>query len=228
MALPKPVTLPRHPTDLCTTLQVNPPTGDHPVSSARQTEHPIHPLFTQRWSPRAFTGEAISEEQLLMLLEAARWAPSAYNAQPWRWIHVRRDTAHWAPIFESLVEFNQGWAQHAAALLVLVSAKQAVFPGKPAAAPNAWHSFDSGAAWASLAFQATLSGLASHAMAGFDEPRLREAIQLPETHAIETVIAVGKPGRPDRLPEALLARENPNGRLPLADVAFEGRFKSNS
>ena len=196
------------------------------MSSTRQAEHPIHPLFTQRWSPRAFTGEPITEEQLLTLLEAARWAPSAYNAQPWRWIHVRRDTPHWRPILESLVEFNQGWAQHAAALLVLVSAKQAVFPGKPAAAPNAWHSFDCGAAWASLAFQATLSGLASHAMAGFDEPRLRAAIQLPETHAIETVIAVGKPGRQDRLPEALLARESPNERLPLADVAFEGHFQS--
>lgn len=195
------------------------------MSQSRQAEHPIHPLFTQRWSPRAFTGDSITEGQLLTLLEAARWAPSAYNAQPWRWIHVRRDSPSWNPILASLVEFNQGWAQHAAALVVLVSARQAVFPGKTEATPNAWHSFDSGAAWASLAFQATLSGLASHAMAGFDEPSLREAIGLPQTHAIETVIAIGVPGRQDRLPETLRSRESPNARLPLADIAFEGRFK---
>ncbi|WP_304303655.1 nitroreductase family protein, partial [Pseudacidovorax intermedius] len=77
------------------------------MSTPRQPAHPIDPLFTERWSPRAFTEEAIPEPALMSLLEAARWAPLAYNVQPWRFIYARRDTAAWQPIFDSLVEFNQ-------------------------------------------------------------------------------------------------------------------------
>lgn len=194
------------------------------MTQARTPDHPINPLFTDRWSPRAFTGEAIPEAALLSTLEAARWAPSAYNAQPWRFIYVRRDTASWLPVFDTLVEFNQGWAQRAAALVVIVSARQAVFPGTTDAAPNAWHSFDSGAAWASLAFQATLSGWSAHGMAGFDADRLRQAVAIPDAYAIETVVAIGKRGDKGVLPEGLQARETPNGRLPLAQLAAEGRF----
>jgi len=194
------------------------------MTQARTPDHPINALFTDRWSPRAFTGEAIPEPVLLSMLEAARWAPSAYNAQPWRFIYARRDTASWLPVFDTLVEFNQGWAQRAAALVVIVSARQAVFPGKTDAAPNAWHSFDSGAAWASIAFQATLSGWSAHGMAGFDADRLRQALGIPGDYAIETVIAIGKRGDKGVLPEGLQARETPNGRLPLAQLAAEGRF----
>lgn len=194
------------------------------MTQARTPDHPIDTLFTDRWSPRAFTGEAIPEPVLLSMLEAARWAPSAYNAQPWRFIYARRDTASWLPVFDTLVEFNQGWAQRAAALVVIVSARQAVFPGKTDAAPNAWHSFDSGAAWASIAFQATLSGWSAHGMAGFDADRLRQALGIPGDYAIETVIAIGKRGDKGVLPEGLQARETPNGRLPLAQLAAEGRF----
>jgi len=194
------------------------------MTQARTPDHPIDTLFTDRWSPRAYTGEAIPEAALLSTLEAARWAPSAYNAQPWRFIYARRDTASWQPIFDTLVEFNQGWAQRAAALVVIVSARQAVFPGAAAAAPNAWHSFDSGAAWASIAFQATLSGWSAHGMAGFDADRLRKAAAIPEDYAIETVVAIGKRGDKGVLPEGLQAREMPNGRLPLAKLAAEGRF----
>ena len=194
------------------------------MTQARQPDHPIHALFTDRWSPRAFTGESIPEASLLSLLEAARWAPSAYNAQPWRFIYARRDTASWQPIFDSLVEFNQGWAQRAAALVVIVSARQTVFPGKTELTPNAWHSFDSGAAWASIAFQATLGGWSAHGMAGFDADRLRQAAHIPDTHAVETVVAIGKRGDKDVLPEGLRGRESPNGRLPLTQLAAEGRF----
>jgi len=194
------------------------------MSQARNTEHSIHPLFTDRWSPRAFTGETISEAALLPLLEAARWAPSAYNAQPWRFIYARRDTPAWTPIFDTLIEFNQGWAQRAAALIVVVSAKETIFRGKEAAEPNPTHSFDTGAAWASLAFQATLSGWSAHGMAGFKADALRQAVGLPEGFSIEAVVAVGKRGDKGVLPEGLQAGETPNGRLPLAKIVSEGRF----
>lgn len=194
------------------------------MSQIRQPAHPIHPLFTDRWSPRAYSGEAISTPELLTLLEAARWAPSAYNAQPWRFVYARRDSPAWQAIFDSLIEFNQGWAQRAAALVVVVSAKDATFPGAADAAPNPWHAFDAGAAWASLAFQATLSGWSAHGMAGFDADALRAAVDLPQTYAIQTVVAIGRRGDKSVLPEALQAREVPNDRYPLALLAAEGRF----
>ena len=194
------------------------------MTSPRQTTHPVDKLFTQRWSPRAFTGEAIPAAQLLTLLEAARWAPSAYNAQPWRFVFAHRDTASWQPIFDTLIAFNQSWAAQAAALVVVTSAKQAQFPGKEGLSPNPSHSFDTGAAWASLAFQATLSGWAAHAIAGFDAERLRQAIGVPESHAIEAVVVIGKQGDKSQLPEGLQQRETPNTRLELAQLVSEGRF----
>jgi len=196
------------------------------MSAPRTPDHPIDPLFTNRWSPRAFAGTALPEHALLSLLEAARWAPSSYNAQPWRFVYARRDTAAWAPIFASLVEFNQGWAQHAAALVVVISAEQAVFPGAEAAVPNASHAFDAGAAWASLAFQATLSGWAAHAMAGFDAEALQSAIGLPEGYVIHAVVAIGRPGDKTALPDYLQPMEQPSGRKPLGALAAEGRFGS--
>lgn len=169
----------------------------------------------------------IPESLLMSLLEVARWAPSAYNAQPWRFIYVRRETASWKPIFDTLVEFNQGWAQRAAALVVIASARQAVFPGANVAEPNLGHSFDSGAAWASIAFQATLSGWAAHGMAGFDSDRLRQAAAIPGTYSVETVVAIGKRGDKGVLPEGMQSREMPNDRLPLTRLAAEGRFNFN-
>lgn len=196
------------------------------MSAPRIADYPVHSMFTERWSPRAFSGEPIPEADLFTLLEAARWAPSAYNAQPWRFVYVRRDTESWQPVFESLVEFNRGWAQRASALVVVASAIEATFPGREAAAPNPWHAFDAGAAWANLALQASLSGWAAHAMAGFDAHALRKVIALPQDYAIQTVIAIGR--RADRgvLPEALQAREVPNERRSLLETVSEGRFSA--
>ena len=194
------------------------------MTPARKPDHDIHTLFTDRWSPRAYTGEAMPDADLQKMLEAARWAPSAYNLQPWRFVYAHRDTASWQPIFDNLIEFNRGWAQRAAALVVLVSARAAVRPGATEATPNASHSFDTGAAWASLAFQATLLGWSAHGMAGFDGDGLRSALSIPEGYAIEAVIAIGKQGDKGVLPEGLQAREMPSGRLPLAQLASEGKF----
>lgn len=198
------------------------------MSDSRHPEYPIDAAFTDRWSPRAFTGEAIEEATLLGFLEAARWAPSAYNAQPWRFVYARRDTPAWVPIFESLVPFNQSWAQRASALVVVISARQWVPPGKSAPEPIATHAFDTGAAWGSLALQATLAGWYSHGMAGYDRAALAERLQVPESFHIEAVIAIGRRGDAAVLPEALQAREIPSQRRPLAEVAAEGQFSFKS
>lgn len=194
------------------------------VQPQRQSGHPIDPLFTRRWSPRAFTGDPIDEPTLLGFLEAARWAPSGYNAQPWRFIYGRRGTPGWPPILASLSEYNAGWAQRASALVLVLSRTWWVPPGKSEAQPLPTHSFDAGAAWASLAFQATLAGWHAHGIGGFDKARLRTDLEIPDEYALEAVIALGRLGDKAVLPEALQAREAPNARLTLAEIAADGRF----
>jgi nitroreductase len=194
------------------------------TATTRTTEHAIAPLFTDRWSSRAFSGERMDEATLLSLLEAARWAPSASNTQPWRFVYALADTAAWQPIFGSLMAFNQGWAAPAAALVVVLSKQTTVAPGKTEAGPAPWHAFDAGAAWASLAFQAHLSGWVTHAMGGFDADALRAALNVPADVSIHAVVAVGKRGDKASLPEPLQAREVPNGRLPLAQIATAGSY----
>jgi len=194
------------------------------MSQTRTAEHPIDPLFLTRWSPRAFTGEAIPEAMLLSFIEAARWAPSASNIQPWRFLYGHAGTPAFQTIFEGLIGFNQGWAAKASALVVVLSKKTSVAPGQSEAKPNAWHSFDAGAAWASFAFQAHLAGWATHGMGGFEPAKLREALGVPDDVAIEAVVAVGKRGDKAMLPEGLQARETPNDRLPLAQIAVAGRY----
>jgi nitroreductase len=191
----------------------------------RTADYPINPLFTDRWSPRSFTNEALSHEQVLTLLEAARWAPSASNVQPWRFVYALRGTAHWDGIFQALVPFNQRWAQSAGALIVVASTTTLVLSGKTEATPNPWHAFDAGAAWAQLGLQAVHSGLAAHAAGGFDGDKLRQAIELPDDLAIHAVVIVGKRGPREALPADLAAREEPNGRNALGTLAFEGKFR---
>jgi nitroreductase len=192
--------------------------------SERLPEHPIDSQFTQRWSPRAFTGESIDEATLLRFLEAARWAPSGFNAQPWRFIYGRTGTPAWAPIFNTLSAYNQGWAQRASALVLVLSQTDWQAPGRDAPAPNITHAFDAGAAWAYLALQATLSGWHAHGIGGFDRDAARLALGIPSGYDLHAVIAIGRRGDKAVLSEALQAREAPNARLPLSQLAAEGRF----
>ncbi len=130
------------------------------TSNGREASYPISPLFLDRWSPRSLTGETISETDLLTILEAARWAPSAYNSQPWRFLYARREGAAWAQYLGLLNEFNQGWAKRASAIVVLLSRKTFVPAGASEEKPSYSHSFDAGAAWANLALQAAqLAGM---------------------------------------------------------------------
>jgi nitroreductase len=194
---------------------------DGSESRMPEVEHPVDELFLDRWSPRAMSGESISEEELLTLFEAARWAPSSYNNQPWRILYARRDTEHWPAFFGLLVEGNQTWAKDAAALLLFVSKETFDFNGKP----YPTHSFDTGAAWENLALQATLMGLVAHGMQGFDYERARAELNIPEGFRVEAMAAVGRPGDPARLPEQLREREAPSDRKPLSEVTCEGAFR---
>ncbi|SFP98808.1 Nitroreductase [Geopseudomonas sagittaria] len=190
----------------------------------RVATHAIDPQFIERWSPRAFTGEDIPEATLLGFIEAARWAPSAYNAQPWRFLYARRDSADWQRYLDLLVEANCGWAQHASALLVIVSKTTFVPPGKSEEQPAASHAFDTGAAWGFFALQAHLAGWHTHAMAGFDKELARRELKIPDGYEVHAMVAVGKRGDAASLPEALQARETPSPRLALEAIAAEGEF----
>lgn len=196
-------------------------------SNTRTSTYPIDPIFLERWSPRAFDRDAvISDQDLMTLFEAAHWAPSSFNSQPWRFIYARKDTPQWSRLFDLLVPMNQGWAAGASALVVLVSANTAQLPGAPGPAPSYTHSLDAGAAWAYLALQATRLGWYAHAMAGFDVERTYQALDVPKTYRVETIIAIGRIGDKSQLPPPLQEREQPNGRLPVEELVMEGGFQS--
>lgn len=193
-------------------------------TTPRITTHAIDPQFLERWSPRAFTDEIIPEATLLGFIEAARWAPSAYNSQPWRFLYARRDGADWPRYLGLLNEFNRGWAQHASALLVIVSKTTFVAAGKSEAQPAPSHAFDTGAAWGFFALQAHLSGWHTHAMTGFDKDLARAELKIPTGYEIHAMVAVGRRGDAANLPEPLQARETPSPRLALEAIAAAGDF----
>lgn len=192
----------------------------------RNADRDIEPLFLERWSPRAFTEEEIGREELFKLFEAARWAPSAHNAQPWRFIYARRGDANWERLLGLLNPFNASWAKQAAALVAVVSKPTLLPPGKDAEVANYSHSFDAGAAWALLALQASRLGWQAHGMSGFDHERAATELALPEGYRPEAIVAIGRPGDKSRLPEALRARETPSQREPIASRVFEGVFSA--
>jgi len=194
------------------------------TDNPRVADHPIAQVFLDRWSPRAFTGEAIPQSVLFTILEAARWSPSSYNSQPWRFLYATRDNAHWDKFLHLLNEFNQSWAKTASAIVFVVSETTMVAPGVDARVPSHSHSFDAGAAWMALALQATMLGWSTHAMVGIEMEKIKTELKVPDGYRIEAGIIIGKQGPKDQLPEFLQAREMPSPRKPLADIAFEGGF----
>lgn len=188
----------------------------------RQADYPINPLFLNRWSQRALSGEPIPDEVLFTFLEAARWSPSGGNTQPWRFLYAKRDSSHWADFLGLLNERNQSWAQRASALVLVLSARTRNTQG--GSAPLRSHSFDTGAAWSALALQARLSGWSARGIGGFDHERARELLHVPDNYQVEIAIAIGRPADKSVLPEALREAEQPTIRLPLKDLVAEGRF----
>jgi len=190
----------------------------------RTADHEIEPLFLQRWSPRAFTGEPIPEPELSRIFEAARWAPSSSNVQPWRFLYARRDTPFWPKFLGLLSATNQLWAQHTAVLIVALSKATRQPASGGASMPSHSHSFDCGAAWLSMALQATAMGWHAHGMGGFDIPRAAIELNVPADYRVEAAIAIGRRGDKSSLPEPMQARETPNTREPISFFAFEGGF----
>jgi nitroreductase len=192
--------------------------------NARKADHKVAKMFIDRWSPRAFSDHRISDEELFSLFEAARWAPSAYNAQPWRFAYAKAGEAQFETMQNLLVPGNASWAKKAAALVFLASKSTLVPPGATAEQPSYSHSFDAGAAWAYLALQAADMGWCAHAMVGFDHGRARTQLNVPEGWRLECAIAIGKRGDAASLPEALRARETPNQRASCDSFCFHGAF----
>jgi len=198
-------------------LQPTIPTRSEPMTD-RNTDTAVDRLFVNRWSPRAFDGSRLSDADLRTLFDAARWAPSAFNAQPWRLLYAARGDANWDRFVNLLVPFNQSWAKEASLLIFFISATTS--QGKPF--PT--HSFDTGAAWMSLALQAELMGLRAHGMAGYDGEAARVELGIPDDFRIEAAAAVGRQADPSILPEGLREREAASDRKPIEAIAFPGNF----
>jgi nitroreductase len=187
----------------------------------RKPEHDVNSIFINRWSPRSMTGEEIADDDLISLFEAARWAPSSYNNQPWRFIYAKRHSRDWTKFLDLLVEGNKIWANEAGVLVVLISRKNFEYNEKP----SITHQFDTGAAWENLALEASMRGIVAHGMQGFDYQKARENLNIPDNFDVMAMIAIGKRGPVEKLPSKLQQVEYPNSRKPLKEIIMEGSFR---
>lgn len=186
------------------------------------TQHPIHDLIKRRWSSRAFSDQPIEAETLHMLFEAARWAPSSNNEQPWRFIVANKvNDTEWNRLLACLVEGNRKWAYRAPVLILSVASLN--FQDDSTPNRHAFH--DTGMAVENLVLQATALGLAAHQMAGFDVEKARADLKIPSGYEPVAVIAVGYPGDPASLPDRLRERElRPRSRQPISAWTFSGQW----
>jgi len=184
------------------------------------TEVPIHEIVRHRWSPRAFSEKIVPPEVLRSLFEAARWAPSSSNVQPWAYIVGTKDEKeNFEKVLSTLVEFNQGWAKNAPVLALSVAQVKNAKDG----APNRWAFHDVGSASAQLTTEASTRGLYVHQMAGLDPEKARKVFQIPEGWEAVAAMAIGYPGDPATLPEKLRERElAPRTRKPLSEFVMTG------
>jgi nitroreductase len=187
----------------------------------RKPAYPINPLILNRWSPRSMTGEELGDDDIMSLFEAARWAPSSYNNQLWRFIYARRDTKHWDRLFNLLAEANKIWTKSAALLAVVISRKNFEYNEKPART----HQFDAGSAWENLALEASSRGIVAHGMQGFDYEKARVELGIPIDFEVMAMIAIGKRGPKENLPPELQDKEKPTDRKPLKDIIMEGIYR---
>jgi nitroreductase len=194
------------------------------ASNTRESAYPIDRMFLDRWSPRAFTNESMPEQDLLTILEAAHWAPSASNLQPWRFLYSLHGSESWDRFMSVLVEFNQGWVKSAGALLFVISRTHNGELGSAEQKPSYSHSFDAGTAWGFLAMQAHLAGYEAHGMTGMHIEKANEILGIPEGFRVEAAVAIGKVGDKNQLPEKLREREVPSQRKPLSELAFKDTF----
>ncbi len=187
------------------------------MNNPRVAEAAIDPMFLERWSPRSFQARSVPEDVIASLFEAARWAPSCFNEQPWLFLWATSEKAR--ELFCSLlVESNQVWACRAPMLAFVFTRRNFAKNNKP----NRWAGFDAGAAWMSLTLEARKRDLYTHGMAGFDEAKTYEALGISrDDYEAIAAVAIGYRDEPEKLPEALAAKEFPNERKPAAEVAKE-------
>ncbi|ESS06292.1 MAG: nitroreductase, partial [uncultured archaeon A07HB70] len=166
------------------------------------------------------TGDSLDEEQYMPLFEAARWAPSSYNNQHWRFLYATREDGEFEQFSELLNEGNRAWAENAAVLVTLVSKQTFDHNGAPART----HSFDAGAAWQNLALEASRRELVAHAMQGFDYEAAAQRLDVPDQYSVECMIAIGERAPAEALPDELQEREFPKGRKPIDEILHHGGF----
>jgi nitroreductase len=185
------------------------------------TNFPVHNLIRERWSPRAFASKHVEPAILASLFEAARWAPSSNNEQPWAYlVATKDDSENFAKTLSVLVEFNAAWAKEAPVLMIAVSRLN--FQN---GTPNRNAFYDTGAATALLSVEATARGLAVHQMAGFDHTKAKQVFGIPEDCEPIAAIAIGYPGDPESLSQKLRDREvAPRTRKPLSEFVMSGRW----
>lgn len=191
-------------------------------NAVRTPTYPVSPLFLERWSARSLTGEGIDEADLLTLFEAARWAPSGFNQQPWRFVYARRDTDHFPLFLNLLAETNRPWAEKAAAIVFVLSEKRFERNGEWHESTS--HAFDTGAATFSLSLQASILGWNTRTVGGINRADAKVALGVPDDYSINVAVVIGRRGTIDDLPEKYRPREILTERLPLDRIVAEGRF----
>ena len=192
------------------------------MQKSAPTQYPVHDLIRERWSPRAFADKPVDPEVLASLFEAARWAPSSYNAQPWTYIVATKENPEeFSKMLGVLVEFNAGWAKNAPVLAIAVSQLNFKHNG----APNRNAFYDTGAASVLLALEATARGLVVHQMAGFDPVGAKREYDIPQEYEAIAALAIGYPGDPQSLSGQLREGEHaPRSRKPLAEFVMSGHW----
>ncbi len=190
----------------------------------RGASRAIHPLFLERWSPRSFSERAVPQADIDRMLEAARFAPSWYNVQPWRFAVSHRGDDNWDEVVSLFDELNAVWAPSASALVFLASDTVVSWRDDREDQAASYNSFDAGAAWAQFALQATEMGYFTHAVAGLKHDEARAVLSIPARYKLEIAIVLGHRSAPERLPDYLQEREKPSSRLALEEIAGRGRF----
>ena len=197
------------------------------MSTERKPDHPVNPIFIRRWSARSFTGETMPHEDLLTMFEAARWAHSSSNRQPWRFSYALRGDANFDQFVKFLDDGNQEWAHRAAAIVIVLSAKFTVPADGSAPRPIGTHSLDAGCAVQSFTLQAAMLNYIAHPMAGIERDRIVTGLGVDqERYKIECGIAIGRFGAPEQLSEKNRAQEEKRSqRKPLNETVFKGMFR---
>ena len=190
------------------------------MKNSRNQEFPIDSIFINRRSSRAIADQPVTHEELMSLFEAARWAPSSLNAQPWRFVYAQKNMAQWKDFFNLMDASNKVWAQQADTMVIVVAHLTSGYNGSRARTAL----YDVGAACQNLALQGSISGLVVRAIGGFDYEKANALLKLSQDYEVVVMFVIGKPGAIKDLPEKLQIKEEYSTRRALKDFVFKGEF----